>query len=355
MRLLLFNLTTNMDDPILGFTTKWIQALAAKVDFIHVITMRTGRIDVPENVRVYSVGKEKGYNEPRRTTEFYRHLFRILWQEHIDVCFSHMIPIFTLLAAPVLKLKGIPIITWYAHPSLTWTLKLAHHLSDRMVTSVATAYPYKHKKLTVIGQGIDTGLFAPDGKPEEGPPMVLCAGRLSPVKNHPTLLEAARLLRKKSEKPFRLVVLGGPASPKDETYVQALHRMATELGLKGIVHFEPPVQNTILPHWYRRCTVHVNLTPTGFGDKVAWEAMSCARPCLVANEGFRETLGDFANYLLFRYGDPENLAEHLHWLLSLKEHERESIGAYLRDSVVRTHSLDHLSEGLVKLFHRISK
>ena len=25
-----------------------------------------------------------------------------------------------------------------------------------------------------------------------------------------------------------------------------------------------------LPAWYRKCTIHVNLTPTGFGDKVTW-------------------------------------------------------------------------------------
>jgi hypothetical protein len=122
MRLLLFNLATDADDPILGFTTRWIQALAKQVEFTHVITMRAGKIEVPENVRVYSVGKEKGYSEPRRVVEFYRHLFHILREDRIDACFSHMIPIFTVLAAPVLKVKKIPIVTWYAHPSLTWVL-----------------------------------------------------------------------------------------------------------------------------------------------------------------------------------------------------------------------------------------
>ena len=97
MRLLLFNLATDADDPILGFATRWIGALAERVEFIHVITMRVGRLDVPANVRVYSVGKEKGYSEPRRVIEFYRLLFRILREDRIDACFSHMIPIFTVL------------------------------------------------------------------------------------------------------------------------------------------------------------------------------------------------------------------------------------------------------------------
>jgi glycosyltransferase involved in cell wall biosynthesis len=353
MRLLLFNLATDADDPILGFTTRWIQALAKRVEFIHVITMRAGRIEVPENVRVYSVGKEKGYSEPRRVVEFYRHLFHILREDRIDACFSHMIPIFTALAAPVLKVKKIPIVTWYAHPSLTWVLKLAHHLSDRMVASVATAYPYRKDKLVVIGQGIDTDLFCPDGSPPEEPPMILCVGRLSPVKDHPTLIRAAALLRERWKKPFRVVILGGPAGPKDEPYVRSLHQLVEELNLQDIVSFHPPVPQRALPNWYRRCTVHVNLTPTGFGDKVAWEAMACAKPCLVANEGFRETLGEYSNILFFRYNDSIDLASKLSLILDLPFPEQKCIGQYLRERVVQIHSLDKLVMRLTNVFSMI--
>ena len=165
MRLLLFNLATDADDPILGFATRWIGALAKRVEFIHVITMRSGRLDVPGNVRVYSVGKEKGYSEPRRAIEFYRLLFRILQEDHIDACFSHMIPIFTVLAAPVLRPKGIPVVTWYAHRQVTPTLKLAHHFSDKMVSINDSSYPWLTTSLHHLGHGIDTNLFSPVSAP----------------------------------------------------------------------------------------------------------------------------------------------------------------------------------------------
>ena len=353
MKLLLFNLATDADDPILGFTTRWIQALAKRVEFIHVITMRAGKVEVPENVQVYSVGKEKGYSEPRRALEFYWHLFNILSKDRIDACFSHMIPIFTVLAAPVLKVKRIPIVTWYAHPSLTWILKLAHHLSDRMVASVATAYPYRKDKLVVVGQGIDTDFFCPNGSHPEEPPMILCVGRLSPVKDHPTLIRAAALLRERWQKPFRVVILGGPAGPKDEPYVRSLHQLVEELNLQDIVSFHPPVPQSALPNWYRRCTVHVNLTPTGFGDKVVWEAMACGRLCLAANEGFRETMGEYAGTLLFQYGNAESLAECLLRLLSLTFNERQSIGEYLRKRTIALHSIDRLAEKLIALLAEV--
>jgi glycosyltransferase involved in cell wall biosynthesis/SAM-dependent methyltransferase len=351
MRLLLFNLATDADDPILGFTTCWIRALAQRVDSIHVITMRMGRVEVPDNVYVYSVGKEKGYSEPRRAVEFYRHLLRILRSNHIDACFSHMISIFTVLAAPVLKAKRIPIVTWYAHPSLRWTLKLAHYFSERMVASVAGAYPYKHDKLTVVGQGIDTELFSADSRilPDD-PASILCVGRLSPVKDHPTLLKAASLLRQTWDKPFRVILIGGPAAPHDVSYVHSLHKQVEELELKEIVHFEPPTSMEVLPSWYRRCTILVNMTPTGSGDKVVWEAMSCGRPCLVANEGFRETLGEFADHLLFSFGNPTDLAQRLKWALSLSRGEQAYIGNYLQRQVLTNHGLGRLADNLVHVF-----
>jgi glycosyltransferase involved in cell wall biosynthesis len=351
MRLLVFNLATDADDPILGFTTRWICALAARVEFVHVLTMRAGRLEIPSNVRVYSVGKEKGYSEPRRVVEFYRILVRILREDNIDVCFSHMMPLFTVLAGPVLKSKGIPIITWYAHPKVTQVLKIAHRLSDRMVASVSTAYPYKRGKFTAIGQGIDTDLFSIDARALAGdPPMILCAGRLSPVKDHPTLLKAVWLLQRNYSRPFRVVVIGGPATSRDEPYVRSLYEQTTKLGLEETVCFERAVSMESLPSWYRRCTVTVNMTPTGSGDKVVWEAMACGRPCVVANEGFRETLGNYADSLLYAWGEAEQLAERLKWLLSLSREERAVMGMYLRGRVESMHGLDRLAQNLVNIF-----
>ena len=351
MRLLLFNLATDADDPILGFTTGWIRALAERVEFIHVVTMRAGRLEVPSNVQVCSIGKEKGYSEPRRVVEFYKILARILREDNIDVCFSHMMPLFTVLAGPVLKTKGIPIITWYAHPQVTQVLKIAHRLSDRMVASVSTAYPYKHNKFTAIGQGIDTDLFSIDARalPQE-PPMILCVGRLSPVKDHPTLLKAVWLLQQNGSQPFRVVVLGMPATSRDESYVRSLHEQAAQLGLEETVCFERAVSMEKLPSWYRRCTVNVNMTPTGSGDKVVLEAMACGRPCLVANEGFRETLGRYADHCLYAYGDSEQLAAGLKWLLCLPQTERTAIGTYFRQRVESMHGLARLASSLVNIF-----
>ena len=82
---------------------------------------------------------------------------------------------------------------------------------------MAAAYPYRRDKLLVVGQGIDTDLFAPDGTSPDRPPLILCVGRVSPVKDHATLLVAVSVLRSRRSKPLRVLVVGGPARPGDES------------------------------------------------------------------------------------------------------------------------------------------
>jgi glycosyltransferase involved in cell wall biosynthesis len=350
VRVLWFNLATDTADPILGFTTTWIRAVANKVEHVDVITMRAGAVDVPGNVRVWSIGKEKGYSEARRAAEFYRYLFHSL-RDGVDACFSHMTPLFSIMAAPALKAHGVPLVTWYAHLHLNPKLKLAHRLSTRMVTSLATAYPYRKDKLVVIGQGIDTDLFSPDAhRAVESPvPMILCVGRMSPVKDHPTLLKAAALLRKLKGSPFRLVIVGGPATESDSAYLNRLQEEIDRLGLRPVTEFVPPVPMPELVNWYRQCAVHVSLTPIGSGDKAALEAMSCGRPCVMANAGFRETLGEHGEALLFKAHDARDLAARLEWVLSLPDSTRSIIGLSLRDQVVQRHSLTALGDKLLSV------
>jgi glycosyltransferase involved in cell wall biosynthesis len=348
MRILLFNLATDVDDPVLGFTTRWIKALAQHVDFIYVITMRAGRVKVPDNVRVYSVGKEKGYGEPRRAAEFYRYLFRILHEDRPAVCFSHMIPAFTILAAPVLKFRGIPIITWYAHRQVTVILKMAHHLSNLMVSINKDSYRYQHDKFVSLGHGIDIDLFSPNGIASENPPLLLSVGRLSPIKDLITLLEAVCLLRQR--KYDVRCALVGDAPERDRFYAGQVKNKIEYLGLAGIVQLAGAVPQQQVVSWYGRCFAHVNLCPTGALDKAALEAMACGKPSLVANEGFRETLGPWGCRLLFRHGDPGDLSRKIEWLLQQSGVERSLIGEDLRQVVLARHSLERLAEQLVTLF-----
>ncbi len=348
MRLLWFNLATDENNSMLAFTPRWIEAVAAHVDAVDVITMTKGDYTLPANVRVYSVGKERGFSDPRRAFEFYRILGGLLARHRYDGCFSHMMPLFSVMAGPLLRLVGVPLTTWFAHPALSLQLKVAHALSTHMVASVATAYPWRQDdgKFIAIGQGIDTSVFAPDGAPPDDPPELLAVSRISRVKDQGTLVRAAALLRQRGVGPFRVTILGEAI---DAPYTAEVKALVAENGLGDIVSIRPNLRMEALPEIYRACTVHVNLTPTGFGDKVAWEAMSCARPCVYANEGFHETTGPAREALYFPHGNAEVLADRLEALLAMTPVERDALGTECRSGVLRLHSLDRLARRILQV------
>ena len=354
MRLLWFNPATDANDPILGFTTRWIEAVAKRVDFIYVITMKAGCYALPPNVRVYSIGKEKGYSKPRRAIEFYRYLFQVLRRDHIDVCFSHMMPIFTIMAAPVLKIFRVPIVTWYAHRKRSRVLKIAHHLSVKMATINESSYPYRHdKKLICIGHGIDTDLFTPaDDTVSNRAILILSVGRLSPIKDLLTLLRAVDLLRQQG---FEIrCALVGEVPKRDQSYASRLHQYVREAGLEKIVRFEGAVPYHKVTQWYKICFLHVNCGPPDHSlDKSVLEAMACGKPSLTSILGFKETMGKWADLLIFKYRDPEDLARKIKAIWRMPSAEREKMGAELRKSVVEHHSLERLADKLVELFKEI--
>lgn len=352
MNLLIFNLAIDRDDPVLGFACSWIAALARRVTSVQAVTMRSGAFEFPGNVRVWSLGKELGYSEPRRAFRFYRILADIVMGHKVDVSFSHMSPVFSVMASPVLRPLGVPLVTWFAHRSLSWKLRAAHLVSTRMVTSVRSAYPHRSEKLVPIGQGIDTVLFRPEVATEARLPVVLCVGRLSAVKDHPTLLRAAKILDRRGV-PFRLRIRGNPALQKDKAYSLLLRSLVDELGLQRRVEFENAVPVRELPWEYASCSVHVNLTGYGSGDKVVLEAMSCGKPSLVANEGFRPILGEYVERLYFPPGDHLELANQLQKILEMSPDQRGAIGQYLRGQVEKHHSLEGLADKLVGLFQVI--
>ena len=356
MNVIFFVQYLDIEDDIRGFIHTWAAKLAERVNRLFIIALKVGKHNLMDrNIEIYSLGKEKGYRHFRRAHylyNFHKIMTRILSDNTVNVILTHMSPIFTVLAAPYAKRKGIPIVTWYAHRQVTTMLKLAHHLSDLMVTSAETAYHYKPDKLAVIGQGIDTELFSPDGTASVNPPLLLSVGRLSPIKDLLTFVRAVHLLRQWG---YDLqAALIGDAPERDHLYTEQIKSEVERLGLNSVVQFAGAVPHGRVVRWYRRCVAHINCSPSDHSlDKAALEAIACGKPSLSSTLGFRETMGQWADWLLFRQGDAGDLAKKLKALLELSAAEREGIGLYLREQVIQMHNLERLTDKLIELFREM--
>jgi glycosyltransferase involved in cell wall biosynthesis len=350
MRLLLFNLVLDADHPVLGFTTLWTNALAQHYQHIDVLTMQQGRLDVAANVSVYSVGRERGFSEPRRAIEFYRVLARLLRENRYDACFAHMQPLFALMAWPLLRVRGVPITLWYAHKHIPLRVRLAEKVVDHIVTSSLEGFRLPSRKVTVVGQGIDTTLFTPHESVShmQRPFTIISLGRVVPVKRLEIIIEAMRLL---AGHDVRLHIVGDG----DAVYLQKLRQQVDEYGLNACVVFDSGVPYSRVAERYQHADVMANVSATGSIDKAVLEAMACALPVITANEAFTTILHDWRDQLLIPHDADAMarlLAERLQSIIALPQHERRALGLQLRQRVVEQHSLDRLTHNLVQVMSR---
>lgn len=362
--LLVFNLATDADDPVLGFTTNWLNRLAQHFDTLDVITMRMGHLAVGENVRVYSVGKERNFSDVRRTAAFYRLLNTLLAKKRYVACFAHMMPLFAVMGAPLLRLRAVPLTLWYTHRQRTRTLELAAVASARIVTAAIDSFPIPTPKLRILGHGIDTDFYHPDADATHDPlsgdgprltrtqEMIIVSGgyvvqvaRLMPIKHQETLIRALVNLET-----TRAVLVGGTPEGADGSYEHRLRGLAHGLDLGGRVVFTGSQSSMIVREHYRRAIIALNLSPPGLFDKAALESMSMALPTFVASHAFDPLLGEYRDLLCLESPeDVDELTRKLQAILMMSAQEHARIGGLLRKNVVTAHSLTGLTERLVRV------
>jgi glycosyltransferase involved in cell wall biosynthesis len=333
----------------LGFTTSWTNALARRAEHVSVITMFSGELALEPNVTVYSLGKERGFSEPRRLAEFYRALFRILREHRIDACFAHMAPLFAALFAPVGKARHIPLLLWYAHGSVSRTLRIAHFLADRCVTSTPAGFRLPSDKLRILGQGIDTEVFRPpEARRQDYDATAISIGRLGPVKRLEELLAAVALARRQlGTDALRLELTGGPLTPADQDYVELLHRETRSLGIEDAVDFAGPVRFDQIPARYHHGSLFLSQSATGSLDKALLEAMASGCIPISPNESFARLASEHGLEHLVPGPGPEGMAEAIVAARRLPPAEREELRARLRGIVESEHSLDALADRLM--------
>jgi glycosyltransferase involved in cell wall biosynthesis len=341
-------------DPVRGFVVRWMRAMAERVDRLEVLALQGSDGEpVPGNLTVTLLSKTAGEQEGNRLgklVRWHRELQSLLGRSQTDVIFTHMSPRLTVLVSPYARPRRIPVVQWFAHPSWTVVTRIAHRCASRIVTSLPTAYKRMDGKVSAIGQGIDTELFSPTeaGAGNEIGKNLLVVGRIAPVKHLATLVEALALLRKRGTRVGRAIFLG-PVG--DDRYLSALKSLVKERNLGDTVEFAGPVGfGSQLVGFYRRTALHVNLTGTGSSDKSVLEALACGVPSLACNEGYRETLGPYAERLLFRESNAAELADKIERLLDTRA-EWPAIASLLRRRVIERHGLDGLIGRLVGVMH----
>lgn len=331
-------------DWLISFALEWIRALAARVDRVDVIALEQRQADLPANVFVQSMGKERGYSRVRELVTFYRALGGVI--RDVDVIFSHMTPRYVLTSAPYAASFRKPQVLWFTHRQASLELRLATALSRYVVSAVPDSFPLPTPKLRVLGHGIDTDFYAPDPLyMPDNPPLIVYVARLMPIKRQDALLKAIG-----TGIEARVALVGDVPAGHDASYLDTLKALARELGIEDRVTFTGGLLSEDVRDIVRRATLAVNLSPPGLFDKAALESMLVGVPTLVSNPAFNGLLGEYVPHLsIADPDDTQRLADRLRALLALPAAERQHIAADIRERVKAAHSLDGLMDKLVAL------
>jgi glycosyltransferase involved in cell wall biosynthesis len=254
-----------------------------------------------------------------------------------------MMPLFAAMAAPILKLRGIPTALWYAHNHPSRMLRVADVLVDRAFTSVASAYPIPSTKLRVLGQGIDTTRFSPLAARGPRPGFVFyTVGRISPVKRLEALIEAFALFH--AERPdlaTQLHIVGDCLGEADLSYRARLDAMVQAADLDGLVRFVPSVPFHQVHRVHQEGDVFLHANDNGL-DKALLEAMSCALPAIACHPAVSVALGEWAAQA------PLAIAQRMIKLADMPADRRRDLGERLRTFIVDHHGLPALGARLAK-------
>jgi len=355
MNLIMVTPRVGASNPLLAFIPTWVTHLARRVDRLWVVTPRAEIVPLPDNVIVHEVGRDysKGETILHALRRFHHIMWRLTHDEQVDGIFTHMYPKFALLSAPYARSKWIPLVMWYTHKSVSWQLRLASLMVDRILTVSAETCRLDSPKVQPVGHGIDTEVFRKRTQcsvSDEQGQMVLTVGRISPIKNLEVLIEAANILvNQQGVKDLKFVLVGAPPNKKQRRYQERLQRLVSTCGLEQHVAFMGKIPHARVLDLYQKCDVFASACNSGV-DKAILEAMACEVPVVISNPVFQPMLGEYANDLMYRPGDATALAEQLAKILTMPADKRRSLGQALRTVVQSSHNVEDLMGKLVRMF-----
>lgn len=345
--ILIITQKVDAEDDLLGFFVDWIREFAKHFDRVFVITLAKGNYQLPKNVFVYSLGKERSTRKIVRLITFYKLLF-ILAPKSNGI-FAHMSPVFAIASWPAAVLFRKKIILWYLHRSVTLKLRLAEKMVYKITTAAKESLNFKSKKIVETGHGINIDKFKTDRTWIEGMLKILSVGRISKIKNYDALLEAAKILKER-EANFKIKIIGQPIMGPDVDYFDSLKSLKERLNLEKEVDFVGFVPHSRIPPFYKESDFVIGLTPEGGIDKAILEGMASGCIVLTSNTANQKYFGPYADKLLFDYRAPNDLADKIEAVNLMAVETKREISRFLVESVSKRHNLEALVNRLTKFF-----
>lgn len=345
MKLLILTQKVDVKDGALGFFHGWLKQFSENFEEIKVITLYKGEYKLPENVEIFSLGKEtltaksyklKALRNLVYTWKFYKHVFK--FRKHYNAVFVHMNQEYVILGGLFWRIWGKKIVFWYNHTDGGIKTRIAMFLSSVVCHTSPYAFTANTKKSQKMPAGINTDIFKINNLIPRNKTGIMYIGRIAPAKKVHLLIEAIKKL--KSDGLDLILNIYGSTLKTDEKYLKDLKNKSGDL-LDQNIFFNGAIPNIDAPNVFSLHLVSVNLTAKGNYDKTVLEAMACGSLPIVSSEAFSDIV---PSELYFKEDNIESLSETIKSVIYMDEEKKNELRKSLRRSVEEKHSLKKLTE-----------
>lgn len=215
---------------------------------------------------------------------------------------------------------------------------ISEHVREKVLEGTGSSC-----RTSVVYNGVDPGVFAPEGRESTGAPIILSVGNLIPIKGHETVIRSVGSLATEFPAVSLEIIGEGGERPR-------LAALTRELGIRERVRFLGRMPRLKVVDAMRRCTIFALPSRYEGLGCVYLEAMSTGKPVVgCRGQGIAEIIQQGSNGFLVGPGNEKELTLVLGMLLG-DETKRRNLGRAARDTILERLTLEQQAESLARIY-----
>ena len=292
-----------------------VNEIAKYFEKVTVLTGKAGTYKVLPNVEVFTSNWIPGKKIISSLKVVFLFL-KLLYQKRFNLVFSHMTSVQSALVSPVTKMLRIKHYLWYTHTSDNLALRVAHKLTNGVLTATAGSCPITGSKIHVVGHSIDISMFKKKIRVDFPISRFIHVGRFDASKNIELIINALKGFREGGQD-ITFVNIGSPSGKNHDSYYKKIIENSNEGVDKVWLDFKMAIPRYSLSEVIQIQNAFIHAFE-GSLDKAVLEATFMGLPVVTINP---EYLKIFGSWNLEDKSKNHGLSEELKHLFSLSEVE----------------------------------
>lgn len=292
-----------------------VNELAKSFEKVTVLTGKAGTYKVLPNVEVFTSNWIPG-KRIISSLKVVSLFLKLLYQKRFNLVFSHMTSVQSALVSPVTKMLRIKHYLWYTHTSDNLALRVAHKITNGVLTATAGSCPITGSKIHVVGHSIDVSMFKKKIKVNFPISKFIHVGRFDASKNIELIINALKGFREGGQD-ITFVNIGSPSGENSDGYYKKIIKNSNAGVDKVWLDFKTAIPRYLLSEVMQKQDAFIHAFE-GSLDKAVLEATFMGLPVVTINP---EYLKIFGSWNLEDKSKNHGLSEELKHLFSLSEVE----------------------------------